>query len=60
MDDREVNSIVGAEPDEELEARLDAEGLADIAAGRVIPHERVAKWLTQLAKGQKVPPPFDD
>jgi HTH-type transcriptional regulator/antitoxin HigA len=39
------------------QARLDAEGLADVAAGRVIPHDQVAEWLARLAKGEKVPPP---
>ena len=33
------------ETDEEAEAAADAEGMADIAAGRVVPHEEVAAWL---------------
>ena len=33
------------EIDEEAEAAADAEGMADIAAGRVVPHEEVAAWL---------------
>jgi predicted transcriptional regulator len=52
-------SIFGIETDD-LQARLDARCLADVAAGRVIPHELIAEWLTKLAEGQKVPPPFDD
>ncbi len=39
------------------EARLDAEAEADVAAGRVIPHERVREWLAKLAKGERLPPP---
>ena len=57
MADTEVNSIFDLEADEALEARLDAEAEADVAAGRVVPHERVREWLTKLAKGERVPPP---
>ena len=56
--DTETTSIFDIEPDEELEAQLDAEAEADVAAGRVVPHERVREWLMQLARGQKVPPPI--
>jgi predicted transcriptional regulator len=31
--------------DDESEAAADAEGLADLAAGRVVPHAEVAAWL---------------
>ena len=57
MADTEVNSIFDLEADEALEARLDAEAEAAVAAGRVVPHERVREWLTQLARGERVPPP---
>jgi len=30
---------------EDAEAAADAEGMADIVAGRVVPHEEVAAWL---------------
>jgi predicted transcriptional regulator len=60
MPGTEVNSIFDIEPDEALEARLDAEARADVAAGRVISHERMSEWLTKLAKGERVPPPSDD
>jgi predicted transcriptional regulator len=60
MADTEANLGFEAGLDDKLQARLDAEGLADVAAGRVIPHEIVAEWLTKLANGQRVPPPFDD
>lgn len=33
------------EVDEEAEAAADAEAEADIAAGRLIPHDEVAAWL---------------
>jgi predicted transcriptional regulator len=45
------------EIDEEIEARAIEEARADVAAGRVVPHERVREWLLRLAKGEKVPPP---
>jgi predicted transcriptional regulator len=57
MSDTEPKSIFDIEPDEALEARLDAEAEADFAAGRVVPHERVREWLQRLAKGENVPPP---
>ena len=56
----ESKSIFDIEPDETVEARLDAEAEADYAAGRVISHERMCEWLTKLAKGERVPPPPDD
>ena len=57
MADEKVKSIFEVPPDAEVEARLDAEAEADVAAGRVVPHERVREWLARLAKGEKVPPP---
>ena len=53
----ETKSIFDIEPDEVLEARLDAEAEADYQAGRVVPHEKVRSWLLKLAKGERVPPP---
>jgi predicted transcriptional regulator len=55
MAETETRSIFDLPPDAEVEARLDAE--ADVSAGRVVPHERVRKWLMKLAKGERVPPP---
>ena len=52
-----VKSVFDIPPDAAEEARLDAEAEADVAAGRVIPHDRVRAWLVKLAKGEKVPPP---
>ena len=57
MADPEAVSIFELDPDDALEASLDAEAEADIAAGRVVPHERIAAWLDDLAKGKKSPPP---
>ncbi len=43
--------------DNDVEAAADAEGLADIAAGRVVPHEEVARWLeTWGTPGEKPAP----
>ena len=50
-------SIFDMPPDETAEARLDAEAEADVAAGRVVLHDRVREWLRLLAAGEKVPPP---
>jgi hypothetical protein len=30
--------------------------LADYAAGRVVPHDRVREWLAKLARAERVPP----
>ncbi len=55
--DRDLFADLGAEEDAETAARLDAEAEANIAAGRVVPHERVVEWLEKLEKGERVPPP---
>jgi predicted transcriptional regulator len=52
-----TKSIFDIEPDEALEAQLDAEAEADYTAGRFIPHECVREWLAQLSKGERTPPP---
>nr|WP_295111149.1 antitoxin [uncultured Caulobacter sp.] len=44
------------ETDEEAEA-ADAEGMADIAAGRVVPHEEVAAWLDTWGTPGELPAP---
>ncbi len=38
------------ELDEAAEIAADAEGFADIEAGRVIPHEEIAAWLDTWGK----------
>ena len=45
------------EVDEEAEAAADAEGMADIAAGRVFPHEEVAAWLDTWGTPDEKPAP---
>lgn len=45
------------ETDDEAEAAADAEGLADIEAGRVVPHEDVARWLDTWGTPDETPPP---
>jgi predicted transcriptional regulator len=57
MAEPEPISIFDLEADEALEARLDAEAEADIVAGRVVPHEKVAAWLDELAEGKRSAPP---
>jgi predicted transcriptional regulator len=57
MAETQARSIFDMPPDAAAEARLDAEAEADVAAGRVVPQERVRAWLAKLAKGERVPPP---
>lgn len=45
------------ETDEEAEAAADAEGMADIAAGRVVPHDEVAAWLDTWGTPDEKPAP---
>jgi hypothetical protein len=39
------------------DAAEDAAALAEIAAGKGVPNDRVLLWLRQLARGIKIPPP---
>jgi predicted transcriptional regulator len=57
MDETEQFSLFDEKEDAETAARLDAEAEADVAAGRVVPHAKVAEWLEKLARGERVPPP---
>lgn len=43
--------------DAEAEAAADARAEADVAAGRVISHEAVSRWLSSWAQGDPLPPP---
>lgn len=43
--------------DEIEEARLDAQALADVEAGRVVPHEEVAAWLRSWGTPNELPRP---
>ncbi|UUL82886.1 CopG family transcriptional regulator [Sphingomonas qomolangmaensis] len=38
-------------------AAADARAIADIEAGRVISNEAVIRWLTEIGKGNRPPPP---
>jgi predicted transcriptional regulator len=38
-------------------AAADAEGLADVEAGRVISHEAMKAWLLSWGKPDELPPP---
>ncbi|MCA1654092.1 MAG: antitoxin [Sphingomicrobium sp.] len=44
----------------EAEAAADARAEADVRAGRVVPHQRVASWLKDLAEGRRTPRPRRD
>jgi hypothetical protein len=46
--------------DEASEARADAAAEADLAAGRMVSHDRVRVWLLKLAAGRYEPPPEPD
>lgn len=43
------------EIDDAAEAAADAEGLADIEAGRVVPHAEVAAWLDTWGTPEEAP-----
>lgn len=45
------------EIDDAAEAAADAEGLADIEAGRVVPHADVAAWLDTWGTPEEAPMP---
>ncbi|HEV7995161.1 MAG TPA: CopG family transcriptional regulator [Stellaceae bacterium] len=45
------------ESDEDAEARAIAEAEADVAAGRIVPHEEVVKWLRSWDTPDELPCP---
>jgi predicted transcriptional regulator len=45
------------EIDQDVEARAIAEAEADVAAGRVVPHDEVAKWLRSWGTPDELPCP---
>jgi predicted transcriptional regulator len=45
------------EPDEAVEACLDAEGEADDQAGRMVPHDKVVIWLKSWGTVHPLPRP---
>jgi len=57
MDETEQFSLFDEEEDAETAARLDAEAEADIAAGRVVPHEKVMEWLKSWGTSNELPCP---
>jgi predicted transcriptional regulator len=52
-----IEPAIFDEVDDAAEAAADARAEADVAAGRVISHEAVNRWLTSLAEGNPKPPP---
>ena len=57
MADVDARSVFDTPLDDAEEARLDAIAIAEIEAGKGVPHAKVREWLIKLAKGEKVPPP---
>ncbi|PLR20328.1 CopG family transcriptional regulator [Caulobacter zeae] len=46
--------------DSDAEAVADAEGLADLEAGRTISHEKMKAWLLSWGTPGETPPPTGD
>ena len=46
------------EMEDEADRLAEAEADADIAAGRVVPHERVGEWLLSLGTPNRLPTPY--
>jgi predicted transcriptional regulator len=58
MDDPHARSLHDVpNEDAELAAQLDAKAEADIAAGRVVPHAKVAEWLNSWGTDKPLPRP---
>jgi predicted transcriptional regulator len=45
MQEGDTRPTLDLDPDEAMEARLDAAAEADFRAGRVVPHDQVVEWL---------------
>jgi predicted transcriptional regulator len=52
----EAEPSIFDEIDQASEDAADAEGLADIEAGRVVPHEEVVEWLKTSGTPEEKPP----
>ncbi|NQE63828.1 CopG family transcriptional regulator [Caulobacter sp. RHG1] len=52
-----IEPAIFDEIDEAAEAAADARAEADVAAGRVISHEAMSRWLSSWAEGNPQPPP---
>jgi predicted transcriptional regulator len=48
------------EIDEDAETRALDEAEADVAAGRVVPHDQVAEWLKSWGEPDELPCPLPD
>lgn len=46
------------EVEDEAERLAEAEADADMAAGRVVPHEQVREWLLSLGTPDQLPTPY--
>ena len=57
MASTQARSIFDVERDEAVEARLDAEAEAAYAAGRAVPHAKVAEWLNSWGTPDELPCP---
>jgi predicted transcriptional regulator len=53
----EIEESIFDDVDDEADEQAMLEGEADADAGRVIPHEEVAKWLRTWGKPGETPPP---
>lgn len=52
-----IEPAIFDETDDAAEAAADARAEADIAAGRVISHEAVSRWLKSWSDGAPTPAP---
>jgi predicted transcriptional regulator len=52
-----ANAIVAYLDEQEHQLERIREGLADAKAGRVLPHEEVARWLESWGTEDELPPP---
>jgi hypothetical protein len=57
MAETDVEPNFDVPPDLAAEARAIAEAEADLAAGRVVPHVEVAKWLESWGTADELPCP---
>jgi len=53
----EEEASIFDEIDEEAEERALAEAEADVAAGRLISHEAMTRWLLSIGTPNELPPP---
>ncbi len=58
MAETQPESVFDTPPDEAAEVAADAAARADIAAGRAVRHEDVARWLESWGKADELPCPL--